>query len=240
MSPSHAARPAGRPRTARGLRAALVVVLVLLLAQVGLYAAVSRAMHQAVTRAVPDGTVDLRPCRRPLGWDLAHQRIDCSVLTGEHVAVPVAGRHAEVARLHATVHGLERAGGGTWRARDVEGTAQVTWSELGHLTGAAFSGGPDGVLQVTGTMTVLHEPMAVQLEGRPLLDVEAQQLRIEDPAAVIGGVPVPPELLAGVLEQVSARYPLPAVAGSRWTSAKVTGDGVELGFASDALVVSHP
>lgn len=239
MSPSHAARPARRPRPARGLRAVLVMALVLLLAQVGLYAVVARAMHQAVTRAVPDGTVDLRPCRRPLGWDLAHQRIDCSVLTGEHVAVPVAGRHVEVARLDATVRGLERAGGGAWRARAVEGSAWVTWSELSHLTGAAFSRGPDGVLQVTGTMTVLHESMAVQLEGWPLLDVEAQQLRIDDPTAVIGGVPVPPELLSGVLEQVSARYPLPSAAGMRWTSAEVTGDGVELGFASDALVVTN-
>lgn len=137
----------------------------------------------------------------PFLTQLATNRFGRVDVDGRGIAAGTADRPVDVDRLILRLNEVETAD--NYRAivaGSLEGTALVTWAEIGRQVGTPVVPQGEGRLRLNVTADLYGQQVPVVVSVRPVLDSPTQRVALTDPEAVVGRIRIPDAVVQRVAE----------------------------------------
>jgi hypothetical protein len=128
----------------------------------------------------------------------------------------------------------------TSTAGRAEGTATFDYATAEQLTGLALRYAPEGRVEFSTQTPLLGVPVTARVVGRPLLDVAAQTLTLDDPEITVAGVDVPGATSQALLDALVKPAPITGVPyGLSVTDITAQADGLTAAVTGENVTFSR-
>lgn len=232
----------GRPAR-RGPGARVIGLIVVLLVLLGLVVAADRlAIGQAesiVARnlrthagfaAEPAVTIH----GFPFLTQLARNRFDRVDVDGRGMAAGTAERPLDVDRLVLRLRDVETSDNyRTIVAGSLDGTAFVTWAEIGRQFGAPVVPQGDGRLHLDVTADLYGQQAPIAVSVRPVLDSPTQRVALTEPEVIVGQYRIPDAVVQRIAADRAPPVELSLPLSLRAESLTLTPEHLELGASGN-------
>lgn len=183
------------------------------------------------TRSRLDTTPQVTIHGFPFLTQVAARRFDRVDLEGTGVPAGTPERPLRVDRMDLRLSGVDTAN--NYRqisASDLDGTASVTWGEIGKQVGAQVAPERDGRIRVELTAGIYGQRVPVVVSARPVLDVPSQKVHLSEPRALVARYQVPDVVVERVVAENVPPVDLNLPLSLRASGLTVRRDHLDLGL----------
>ncbi|MGJ3507124.1 LmeA family phospholipid-binding protein [Enemella sp. A6] len=166
----------------------------------------------------------------PFLWQLWQRKFDHVQMNAAQATLSDQERSIRVDDLHVDLHGVNASQDYTELvAERLNATGRLSWDELSRLVdGGQVSAAGSDRIKIRYTLEVFGQTIDVEASGKPVLDAEAQKLKIEDVDLRVVGMDVPRAITEELMRLRLGEIDLALPMGLRVDALGVAERGIEV------------